>query len=96
MVLQRGGIDGDVPGFGVDDVMIVRLSGDLTRGGVGEGVGGGCGNGGGGGAGIGEADVEGVEKGTVVDGDCVVAAVFGADGGVEGVGDVAGVEEVEG
>ena len=46
--------------------------------------------------GIGVADVEGVEERAVVDGDGGVAAVFGAEGGVEFVFDRAGLEEVEG
>lgn len=46
--------------------------------------------------GVGVADVEGVEERAVVDGDGGVAAVFGAEGGVEFVFDCAGLEEVEG
>lgn len=45
--------------------------------------------------GVGVADIEGVEESAVVDGDGGVAAVFGADGGMEFVFYCAGLEEVE-
>ena len=92
MVGEGGRVDGDIPGFGVDDDMVVCLGWDVgwrdTYGGGGSvGVGD---------EGIGVADVEGIEERAVVDGDGGVAAVFGADGGVEFVFHRAGLEGVEG
>lgn len=93
---ERGRVDCDIPGFGGGDGVVVRGGWD----GVGVIVrvvvvvrkaGDGCL-----GDGVGEADVEGVEEGAVVDGEAGVAAVFGADGGLEGVCYGAGGEEVEG
>lgn len=95
MVDEGGRVDGDIPGFGVDDDMVVCLGWDVVGGGLRDVYGGG-GRVGVGDEGVGVADVEGVEERAVVDGDGGVAAVFRADGGVEFVFDRAGLEEVEG